>query len=146
MSPVHEPASAPPTAGPTARPAPTPGPGMTRTPHTFLDRFRSEFFELVDAIVQSSAVLLADARDTEHDQFAKDLDAIHTFGQRLREMAHEFFDLGAGDDPAPQQLEKRLRHDMLNALNVIKNYCEEWIEDFAHAFVEAFLPGLQQLH
>src|SRR5436309_396674 len=109
MSPVHEQVSAPtPSAErePEPHPAPTPGPGMTRTPHGFLETFRSEFFELVDAIVQSSAVLLVDAKDTEHEQFARDLEAIHTFGQRLREMAREFFDLDAGDDPALQELEK----------------------------------------
>src|SRR5690349_9046984 len=102
MSPVHEHAS----TSPETRPALTPRAGMTRAQHGFLDSFRKEFFDLVDGIVQSSSVLLADARDKDHPQFTKDLTTIHAFGERLHEMAQEFFDLGSPEDPALQEVEK----------------------------------------
>jgi class 3 adenylate cyclase/ActR/RegA family two-component response regulator len=119
--------------------------GMTSPSQTSLAQFRKEFFDLVDAIVQSSAVLQADARDLDQETFRKDVHAVHTSGGRLREMAHEFFALAESDEAA-EELVRTLRHDMLNALNVIINYCEEWIEDCEEEFLQGFLPDLQQLH
>lgn len=142
---------------PTSAPAGVaPEPSVSRSPETqvmsssqrgSLSTFRTEFFDRADAIVQASAVLLADAREKEHERFNKDLDAIHTCSRRLREMAAEFFELDTTrDDPAQDQLAKTLRHDMLNALNVIINYCEEWIEDSEEEFLQSFIEDLTSLH
>src|SRR5262245_30854409 len=123
----------------------TPASGMTPSSRGFLNNFRKEFFELADAIVQSSAVLLADAKDRDQERFSKDLSAVHASSLRLHEVASSFFDLD-DDTPGVAELEKALRHDMLNALNVIINYCAEWIEDSDEEFLQGFLPDLQELH
>jgi CheY-like chemotaxis protein len=145
MSSVHPHTGAPITPGEGRRPTPIPESGMTSPSRGFLNRFRKEFFELADAIVQSGAVLLADAREQDQERFTRDIDAVHGSGQKLREMASAFFDLD-GTDEAVLEAEKTLRHDMLNALNVIINYCEEWIEDSEEEFLQGFLPDLQELH
>jgi class 3 adenylate cyclase len=119
---------------------------MTRSNRGNLQSHRKEFFELVDALVQASAVLLADAREQDQERFTKDLDAVHTFSNRLRQMGQELFALDLSEAAGNDEIEKTLRHDMLNALNVIINYCEEWIEDSEEEFLEGFLPDLKQLH
>src|SRR5437764_15113647 len=103
MSSIHEQARLPvdrKTAGPSA---PTPRAGMTRSQRGNLQSYRKEFFELVEALVQASALLLADAREQDQERFTKDLEAIHTFGERLRQMGEELFELDSNGDPTLDQ-------------------------------------------
>src|SRR3954454_7760679 len=113
MRTVHPQADAPVKPGEGRRPTPSPVSSMTSPSRGFLNRFRKEFFELADAIVQASAVLLADAREQDQERFTRDIEAVHNFGQKLRDMACTFFDLD-GSDETVHEAEKTLRHDMLN--------------------------------
>src|SRR5688572_9329190 len=115
MKSAHDPTGTTPGQD-TGRPtAPNPRPGMTRSHQGILSGLRKEFSDLVEAIVQSSAVLLADARDQEQDRFEKDLQAVNMFGLRLRDMGREYFALEGSAEPGADAQRKTLRHDMLNA-------------------------------
>src|SRR5688572_993046 len=105
MKSVHEHAQAPAGGEPASRSSLTPpAPGMSRASRSFLNNFRKEFFDLADAIVQSSAILLADARDRDQERFSKDLAAVHSSSRRLHEVALSFFDM-EDDTPGLQDVE-----------------------------------------
>ncbi len=136
MSSVHEQAGAP--------AAPTPGPGMSESPRGSLAGYRHEFLTLVEAIVRGSRSLLEEARDLGNEGFTADVEAIHKNASRLQTMSAEFFDQ---DDKDASLIEviKRLRHDMLNALNVVINNAQMLLEDSEEQFLEAFRDDLQKL-
>jgi class 3 adenylate cyclase/CheY-like chemotaxis protein len=115
-----------------------------------LSGFRASFLEPITALVCFSEILLADTGDLGQDQFVTDLTRLHASSRRLREMAIEFFELDdqrtEEEDAATLLTEKTLRHDMLNALNVIINLSEFWIEDCEEQFLVGFLEDLKRIY
>src|SRR5260370_25647480 len=149
MSSVHEQTPAP-ADGAVARPASRPKAPMSASQRAFLAGVREEILEPVNAIVILSEMLLNDAADLGQEAFLADLQKIHASGKHLREMVDEFLDprtlAGQLADGAFSALQSRVRHDMLNALNPVVNYCEMWLEDAQAQFLPGFLPDLQRLH
>src|SRR5262245_2687553 len=133
-----------------AQPAPSTNSPMNRNQRAFLVGIRDEVLDPVHAIIQVSEILLAETTDLGQDAFVADLRKIHASGRQLREMVSEFL---AADTLACQEgdgafkaLQSRVRHDLLNALNPVINYCEMWLEDAEDQFLQGFLPDLQRIH
>src|SRR5262245_49208670 len=133
-----------------ARPALSSNSLMNRNQRAFLTGIREEILDPVNAIIQVSEILLAETTDLGQEAFVADLRKIHTSGRQLRIMIDEFLapeTLASQDaDGALKALQSRIRHDMLNALNPIINYCEMWLEDAEEQFLQGFLLDLQRIH
>src|SRR5262245_13822274 len=125
---------------------------MNRSPRAFLSAVREEILAPVNAIITLSDALLAETRDLENDQadFVNDLGRIHSAGKHLLEMINEHLDPDIVDkDDAESSLavvQKRVRHDMRNALNPVINYTEMWLEEAAEVFLEGFAEDLRRIH
>ena len=144
MSSVHE------QTPPAARSGSSPKAPMSASQRAFLAGVREEILEPVNAIVMFSDMLLNDAADLDQEAFVADLRKIHASGLHLRAMVDEFLDpatlAGQVADGAFGALQSRVRHDLLNALNPVVNYCEMWLEDAEEQFLQGFLPDLQRIH
>ena len=123
---------------------------MKRSQRAFLAAAREEVLEPVNAIIAFSDILLAETGESREEAFAADLRKIHESGRRLREMVGEFLgpDAFAGQEgeAAFAALKSRVRHDMLNALNAVINYCEMWLEDAEEHFLQGYGPDLERIH
>lgn len=103
-----------------------------------------------EAILATSRRLLDAQREGGYAQFQADLEKIYRSAFRLNEMLGDSLDPGQHDEADPEalrRLQSRIRHDMLNALNAVINYCEMWLEDADEASVPtADLPQLREIH
>ena len=127
---------------------PSPKTLMNQSQRAFLAGVREEFLEPVNAIVTLVEILLADVGTQEQEQFAADLRVIHAAGKRLREMGKELL----GAETLTEQIAEgafdilaRDRHDMVNALNPVLGYCDEWLEDAEEQFLQGFTDDLQRI-
>jgi CheY-like chemotaxis protein/class 3 adenylate cyclase len=114
----------------------------------FLASARDEVLAPV-AVVLARCERLLGQSGGQPDDFAADLRRIQESGRRLRQLAAEVFDpqkLPFAHSEGFARLQSRVRHDMLNALNPIINYCEMWLEDAPQQGLARFLGDLREIH
>jgi CheY-like chemotaxis protein len=124
------------------RAAPTEG----RLHRVALAAMRDEFQAPVTAIIDGSELLLQECGALDRADFTGDLRKVHDSGRELLALVNEVL-AQPPDGVAPdlKVVQSRLRHDMLNALNTVINYCEMWVEDAPECFLEGFADDLRAI-
>lgn len=109
---------------------------------------RGELLTPVQAMIDVSGRILADAGSQSRPLFGDDLRKLHGAALELRgliETALSAVPLGATPFDEARARSSRARHDMLNKLNPVINYSEMWLEEAADEGLERFIPELELL-
>lgn len=94
---------------------------------------RQEFGAPIATIMGLTEILVEDARSSQDEALASDLDRIHSAGRLLQEQLDRLVSLatqgclGGGDDTAA--FRATLRHDLRTPLNAVKGYSELILEE-----------------
>src|SRR3984893_2035532 len=94
---------------------------------------RQEFGAPIATIMGLTEILIEDARCSQDEPLASDLDRIHSAGRLLQEQLDRLVSLatkgglGVGDDSAA--FRTALRHDLRTPLNAVKGYSELILEE-----------------
>lgn len=125
------------------------GTNATRARDLFLASRRSDLFSPVQAIVSVSKRLMEDPAAHEVPGFLVDIERIEHAGDELLELLEDVLrpdeESNSFSDQEFEIIRSRVRHDLLNKLNIIINYSEMWLEDQEH-FVEGFKADLQLIY
>jgi len=109
---------------------------------------RDELLSPVQAMIDVSARILADAGSLTRPLFGEDMRKLHGAALELRSMIESVLSVVASDAAPSDELRthrSRARHDMLNKLNPAINYSEMWLEEAADEGLERFIPDLEHL-
>ncbi|MFV2070782.1 MAG: hypothetical protein ACC645_27765, partial [Pirellulales bacterium] len=94
--------------------------------------------------------LLSDTETEWPDEFVSDLQLMQSAGHDLVLMIEDALSESTLDTAASvgdlDDVQSRVRHDMLNKLNPIINYSEMWLEDDDEPSLKAVEPDLQMLY
>jgi len=114
----------------------------------YLAAQRGELLTPVHAVVDTCERLLTGLGADGLDEFVADLQVIQRSGEELLALIVEILHperLDAATDEDFQQMQSRLRHDMLNKLNPIINYSEMWLEDSDASELQPHVADLQMI-
>jgi class 3 adenylate cyclase len=104
---------------------------------------RQELVAPVNAVIGLAELLLADARERGHDDFAADLERVHGAGQRLLTLVGGL--LAQPGEVGGEEFGRRVRHELRTPLTHIIGYCELWLEEADERFLVPFVPDLCRL-
>lgn len=122
---------------------------LNRIRKAFLATKRIELLTPVHAIVDVSERLLSHVIQCVElpEEFIADLRVIHLTAEELLEMIGDVLNPDrmerAGADEDFEELQSRVRHDMLNKLNPIINYSEMWMEESDDPEIRSYSSDLQ---
>jgi class 3 adenylate cyclase len=136
-----------------------PGHGRQDSPHQSplagriarvqLATLKDEVLAPLNAIIALSGMLLEDTREAAPKPFVEDLRKIHEAGQKLIVLVQDALQpasfVEAGPEFEPTRPHGKMRHDILNLLNPIINYCDMWLEDAEELFLQGFAGDLRTI-
>lgn len=102
---------------------------------------KQELLAPVAGLLQYSEMLVAEAEERGYDILLDDLRIIRASCARVQEVADRILDAAQ-----PPSDEKAARHDLINPLNPIIQYCEILLEDAKErVFLDGFVPDLREM-
>jgi DNA-binding response OmpR family regulator len=122
-------------------------PQGSRAQQAFLAHMRHELRTPLNAILGYSEMLMEDAAKQDQAGFSRDLQRIHTAGNRLLKHVNALLDPAAqrGDALDLEAFGAHLHHELRTPLNAIVGYVEIMLEEAADRGLQDWLSDLQKI-
>jgi class 3 adenylate cyclase len=106
---------------------------------------RQELLAPATAILDLCEMLVRDARDRGQESLLKDLEQVNAAALRFLSMVKELLD-PVKPEPAGDEFNRHIRHDLRSPLTPMMGLCEMWLEDADELLLGGFVSDLQKIH